>query len=222
MRQNILSILFAATVIVAVFAIRGCVTAHKAIDQAMANGAHQSDTVAQHWYDRWKTEHSEKVAIQGTLQAVELTNMAQLDEATKRVQIQRRQIEGLQKVVATVKGRFTTTVIRDTDRVYIAYQDSTISAMATLTGDSVNVDYDVTVPIYLTQYWRRKWLFGRKTHYVDGYSSNPNAHITNLQSVRINAKEPGRFGVGPYVGVNYDRGFKPSIGICLTYSLIRF
>jgi hypothetical protein len=220
MKQTIILVLLVGLAAVACLGIRGCINANKVITQSTANGKQQSDTVAQHWHDRWKSEHAEKVAIQGTLQAIEITNAAQLDQATARVQIQRRQIEGLQKVVASINGQFNAKVIRDTDHVYIAYRDSTVTALATLTGDSVNVEYSVTVPIYLTQYWKRKWFLGRKTHYVDGYSTNPSAHITNLQSIRINAKEPGRFGVGPFLGVTTEG--KIGVGICVSYSLFRF
>lgn len=205
--------------------VRGYIGSRRIINQITNNNKHQSDTVteADTWHDRWKTEHAEKVAIQGTLKSLEITDAAQLDVATQRVQIQRRQIEGLQKVVVDLKGKFTSEIIRDSTGTHIKYKDSTISAIATVVGDSVDVEYSVTAPIFLTQYWKRKWLLSKKTHYVDGYSTNPNVHITNLQSIRINSVEPGRFGVGPYLGIGYDGvSFKPSLGICISYSLFRF
>lgn len=52
---------------------------------------------------------------------------------------------------------------------------------------------------------------------------NPNVRITGMQGVKVGSSAPGRFAIGPYIGFGYDgSGWKPSIGVSLQYSLIRF
>ncbi len=178
------------------------------------------DSVAQYTYDQYKTEHARKEVIESDLKTVKITEARELDEASQRLQVKERQIEGLQKVVAKVKGSFSTKVIHDTvGTVIVEYKDSNLTATARVVNDDVQVDYSINVPIHLTQYWKRPWFLGKKTHYADAYSTNPNAHITNLKSIKI-SKEPGRFGIGPFFGIGYD--LKPTFGISLQYSLIRF
>lgn len=179
---------------------------------------HTSDTDT-HWFDQYKSEHDKRVAVEGSLNELQVSYEADIDTATKRLQIGKRQIEGLQNLLANATGNFTAVVIHDTDVQKFYYKDSSIQEHAVISDDTAHISYDVTLPIHLAQYWHRPWLLGKKTHYVDGYSDAPNVHITDLKSIRVGGKEPGRFGVGPYVGISLNG---PSIGIALTYSLLRF
>lgn len=67
---------------------------------------------------------------------------------------------------------------------------------------------------------KKKWLFGKQSLYGSGMLGNPNAKITNTQSVLINDFKDKRFGVGPYVG--YGLNGKVSFGLSVQYSLIKF
>lgn len=219
MKNTLFTAVTVALLIVCFLAIRSCRINAKDLQQVTANSKQANDSVFSYWVDRFNTEHASKVVIQGDLNTVKITEGKELDEASQRLQIKDRQIEGMQRAVASVKGKFTTKVVHDSNLIFVAYRDSNFTETATVTGDNVAVDYTVKVPIYLTQYWKRPWFLGKKVHYVDGYSGNPNAHITNLQSVKI-TKDPGRFGIGPFIGISSD--LKPAIGISLHYSLIRF
>lgn len=64
------------------------------------------------------------------------------------------------------------------------------SSICTIPGKAV-VFYTVNVPISHVTYWRRKHKFlwfrvGRKIYYMDVSSKNPNAVISNFQTIQVN------------------------------------
>jgi hypothetical protein len=64
-----------------------------------------------------------------------------------------------------------------------------------------------------------KW-YERKKLYGSGMLSNKNAKITNSTSILINDYKDKRFGIGPYVGMDYR--LQPSFGISVHYSIVKF
>ena len=206
-----------ALLTISIISLRTCQAEKNALQVSSFNAKHANDSV-KYWIDKSGIEHAQALEMEGKYDELANSYAGDMDAAAGRLQIKDRQIDGLQNAIANVKGGFSVKVIHDTTAETFYYRDSSMQETATITDDTAHVSYDVTVPVHLTQYWHRTWLFGKKTHYVDGYSENPDVHITNLQSVRI-LKEPGRWGLGPYIGVSLNG---PSLGIALTYSLIRF
>lgn len=74
-------------------------------------------------------------------------------------------------------------------------------------------------------YVKRKWLLGRKRYYTDFSNKNPYIHIKGLKEVELVRKREN-WSVGPFVGIGLIYGhkveFKPTVGVSLQYSLIRF
>lgn len=66
------------------------------------------------------------------------------------------------------------------------YKDDFISEQGFVDSMRTVVYYDIYVPVGITSYWKRKWLLGKKRYFIDGYSANPNVHITGLEGISIN------------------------------------
>lgn len=216
--------------LVATFVVIGVQEMRKQRQQVFHEVKHENDTTT-HWRDKYNTEHANNIALQENLHTAQALHEQALAEVADRLQIRQKQVEGLQKMVATAKGRIVTIVDSsrrgDTTASFIAQDPFTTISGATV-GNHEEVAYSVRVPIVLTPYWKRPYKFlglefGRIEHYIDGYSTNPSVVLDSLQDIRILSKQPGRWGAGPFVGLMYNgNNFAPVLGLGITYTLIRW
>lgn len=221
MNKHIISITLIIAAFLAAFFIRGAI-AHRQQLKAIAQSVEGYDSKISYWKDSYNVEHAKNIAVQADEESISTLYVHKMDSLSERLRIARKNIEAFQNVTAQATGGYTAKVIHDTLQLTFHHTDSFFTEKVVIRGDSARVDWSISMPINLTQYWRRSWFLGRKTHYIDGYSDMPNVHITNLKSVRINAKEPRRWGIGPQVGITYDNGLRPTFGLSLSYQLIRF
>lgn len=99
--------------------------------------------------------------------------------------------------------------------------DGYLSFRATV-YDSLHAPYSYTYDDTLQYafHMKRKWLLGKEKLYGSGMLSNKKARITKSTAVLINDFKDKRFGVGPFVGVDYR--LQATFGISVHYSLFKF
>ena len=114
-----------------------------------------------------------------------------------------------------VAGKTVDTVERSFE-----YADNYIWMRGLVGKKIVQVSYDLDDTLNLVTYSKKKWFLGRKRLYFDASLQNPNAYIRGMQGVKIAERLPGRFGIGPYIGIGTNG--RPSAGLALTFSIIRF
>ena len=141
-----------------------------------------------------------------------------LDHLAALLRVKPKQISGITGI-----GMHTTdTVLVPVDSAGLDayYSDKYMSMHITPKRDTYMVEYAYDDSITISDYWQRRWLLGRKQYYVNGFAQNPHTHLTGLTGVRLKAKDPGRFGVGP--ALNIDINGRVSFGLSFTYSIVRF
>jgi hypothetical protein len=216
--------------LIATFSILGIQQIKRRQKEISFDVKNQKDTTT-HWRDDFNNEHARNIALQESIQTMKALHGEELSHAAQLLKVKQKQIEGLQKIVATVHGSFTEQV--DTTRrgdttATISHNDE-FSTFTTATVDNMeSINYKIRVPIVLAPYWQRKHKFcgiryGKIEHFIDGYSTNPNVTIDSLSDIRIIQKNPGRFGIGPYVGMEFDGSkFRPSVGFSVHYDIVRW
>lgn len=88
--------------------------------------------------------------------------------------------------------------------------------------DSLNAPYTYHYHDTLTYafHLKRKWILGNAKLYGSGMLGNPNAKIVNSTSVEVRDYRDKRFGVGPFVGLDYQG--RITVGLGVQYGLFRF
>jgi hypothetical protein len=92
----------------------------------------------------------------------------------------------------------------------------------------VNIDsawqYQVVDSIGLVTYWRRKHWYSTRELYIDGFSFNPNTHLTGLSAMKLNEAKPKKWGVGFMVGYGLGKNLQPQpfVGFGIQRNFIRF
>lgn len=216
--------------LIATFFVIGFEQMEKERKQITTGITHAEDTTT-HWRDDFNQEHAKNISFQQNLDVVKLLHQDELQKAADLLKVKQKQIENLNRVVATLKGSFTAQV--DTTRrgdttASTIHTDSFSTFTTTTVGDQEAVTYKIRVPIHLTQYWERPHSFlgikfGDPVHYIDGWSDNTNVTLDSLSNVKILTKPPGRWGAGPVVGFMTTGGrFSWSVGVGIHYSLIRW
>ena len=188
-----------------ILSVRTCQSERVSRDSIEQNIAALSDTIRYH-KDREGALHATILAQQGSLNDLEATTEHCLDSASKRLQIAKRDIDGYQKIIAQVRGNLEVKTVTVHDTIQFAYKDSGITETGKIVHDTLHEAYTVTVPITLTEYSKRKNLFAPTLHYVDGYSQNPNARITGLQSVMVVKEKPKTWSVIEALGIGLAFG----------------
>lgn len=231
MNKKVALALFLGAIFVSLLFAKGYISIH-ANNRIIKQDVKVSVDTTSHWIDVYNEEHAKNIALQEDAKTANELHGAEIKKAANDIRVRDKQIEHLQQIVVQYKGGFisqidTSNIKGDTSGRF-DHKDQYSSFSGVVVGSKAAVKYSITIPVELTAYWKRSHTFlgigyGRIEHYIDGHSANPNAHLDSLQDVRILQKQPSRFGIGPYVGVSLtDNYFKPSVGIALTYSLIRF
>jgi hypothetical protein len=224
------TILLAVIAVLGILFVTGYFDKKQAVQQ-LTTGIKRKDDTTTHWRDLYNTEHASNISLQQDLQTTRIIHEKELKEAAVRLNVKDKQIQNLNQFVATLQASFTAPVdtTRRGDTTASTIHVDPFSVFNTFTiGDKQTVNYKITVPIRLTQYWKRPHSFlgiryGDPVNYIDGYSTNKNVRIDSLSNVRILAKPPGRWGVGPYFGYGTNgTGFTWNAGFSIHYSLIRW
>mgnify|MGYP006269250035 CR=1 FL=1 len=195
-----------------------------------------SDTL-KYYRDKSKIEHARAESQIIDAKAVELIYQDTLDKLGKLYGVSKKDVQGWSNMALFYKGKFETELhntkiiqIHDTingrdtiiasNALEASYHDSTIAANIWLNGNDITVDWTVVDSIELVQYSKKMHWYGGKKFYIDGHAHNKSCHINGLQNVEIQGKEPSRIGVSVFGGL--DINLKPTIGVGLSYSIIRF
>jgi hypothetical protein len=145
-------------------------------------------------------EHARQFVELGDLHVAEAVHAKEIAELRHKLGIKAKQIEGFQSTVLQLQGQINTplqpVVIHDTvtgqDRTVrtFEYSDQWIQFSGIVDTSDIHINYLGTIPLNISTYWRRKHKFlgikfGRKVHFVDATSANPNIDITGLKSFKI-------------------------------------
>lgn len=186
------------------------------------------DSIA-YWRDQFNREHAKTSQIEITDKSQLPASMqGEYDSLLKLYRLKDKNLQEYTKALIEARGHVDARLIaihdtfnsNSTDTIVgdlaFDYRDRYMDMSGVVEADSVHINYAVEAPITVTQYWKRKWFLGSKQYFIDGYSDNPNVHISNLHEVRIKEKVPSRWGVGPMVGWNlFDN--KPFLGVGVFY-----
>ena len=219
------TIIIALLIGVAVFFMQQCRYNAEIGKQVAASVKMHRDTITQ-LRDANGIMHSriqDDIIEHGTFQILYEDSVQKLAEL---LQIKSKQIEGLEHVAAQKRTSYSMPVNWNGIKSgSFSYSSPYIKLSGTIDSEKLAITDTISVSVDITPFWQRKnklfgIRYGKIQHFVDVSSPDPDVAITNIGRVTIKAKEPGRFGVGPYVGI--DVAGKPSVGISLHYSLIRF
>jgi hypothetical protein len=179
-----------------------------------------------HYKDAAGREHAQRVLAEAGSKAIGIVYRREIDSIKAALSIKDKQLQSFILAsttnAGTVRLRVDTVFVDSSTAYRFAYNDRWLDISGTV-GKSSYLNYRMTDSLVFTTYWKRKWFLGRKTNYIDAYSHNPNVRITGLEGARISIKEPGRIGIGPYLGLGWTgSNWVPSAGLSLHYSIIRF
>lgn len=230
-RKHLTTVLAIAAIVIAIIATKRCMDKKVVIKQAAELITPDADT-ATHWQDDNGQQHAKEVAHIVSLEAALTAKDKEIQRLADKLHLRTAQIKDMLEVMARDSGHVTVRVdtFIDSSRKDVAgnpikvqrfgYKDTWAEIDGQISEGIADIDYSVSVPINVTTYWKRRWFLGRKTYYVDGTSSNPNVSITGINKVMIKDRMPGRFGIGPYVGI--DISGRPSFGLAFTWAVVRF
>ena len=195
---------------------RGC--KHKNADRAAKVAAREETNViadiAKHRFDTTKHytdldghEHATKALVQGDAAAMEIFYKKRFDSIARLLHIKNNQLKDMVDIMSRASGTFTASVdnipvptVDDTTlggspfitgvsyTRHFAWRDSFMTEEGWVDTDKAVINYSMNMPVSITSYWKRSWLLGRKHYFIDGYSPNPNVHISGLTGLSINKK----------------------------------
>lgn len=190
-----------------------------------------SDT-GKRWYDAYQNEHYKVIALEQSGEAFKILHRKELAEAAKTLKIKESQIDGLQKMIASIQGSFTEPVdnTQRGDTTASSFHIDPWSFFRSYTiGDKQTTHYSIKVPIKLVSYTERKHKFlgipyGKIERFVDVSSENKNVRLDSVTSHRVLVKERRKpWSFGPAFGGGYNgREFSWWLGGSVQYGFIRW
>ena len=149
-----------------------------------------------------------------------------IDSITKRLSVKEKQLlsfTGISTIdTGSVKLKIDTTYIDSIPQTEFEYNDKWVSFKGYI-GKSDYLEYSIYDSLGITVYQKNKGLFKNSVPIINVYSLNPKVKIAGLTGFSIPVKQPSKFGLGAYIGYGWNgNSFSPSIGLSLTYTLIRF
>lgn len=167
-----------------------------------------------YWKDKYGTEHISRLTAE--------TNTAasrQLYDSVKN------RIKNNPQTITAVGTTTTGTITPQIDTIYLndstteynfKYNDHWLSLDGTI-GKQPIINYRVTDSIIITTCKKNK------ATYIDGYSLNPNVHLTGITNLKLSTGKQTHFSIGPYIGYSWNgKIWSTTIGISLQYSLVKF
>lgn len=205
---------------------RGCVNLKKGKD-AVLNVKTQVNDSTTHYKDFANREHAQRMQVQAELAVADAFYGEIIDSLVKANKIKPKQLETFATVgtvsAGTVEAKVDTIHVDSGKAVRLRYADEWVKITGIASKGKATIDYWIKDSLAVTSYWKRKGFWGRKVTYIDAYSLNPKVSISGMQGVKITEERRKPFGISAYVGYGYNgTQFQPSIGLALTYDLIKF
>jgi hypothetical protein len=217
--NKVLALCSVIGLIVLAAVIKECVNVRKHAANTVSLATYANDSV-RYYRDRYNSEHAVRLSVEGSLADVKAVYGSKLDSAARRDAVKTKQFEDLIRLDAEYSAHYVARVDTVHDTLTFTHDVPYEHEVVVIAGDSAHVSRRDTVPIDIDCYWQRKRLFGKIQHFVNAYSLDSSVRIGGVSSVRIISKEPGRWGLGPYVGYGIGQGL--SIGVSVHYDVLRW
>lgn len=181
----------------------------KEVDTISYNIKHAQDSTKQ-WVNKYGILVASNNNLQGTIKELKITNQKDLDNTIKTLQIKEKQIEGLQKTIATSKISFNERVDTshrgDTTSSFIHNQPF-ISVIEHTVHDTAFVQVLDTVPITQVENWSRKWFLWSKTYQVQAFSDRKDVTVIGEHSMMVIKEKPKVLSKAVFIGIGLAAGF---------------
>lgn len=145
-------------------------------------------------------------------------------KAIARVGILEKQIESLTIINSTLlaENLRAKELINDQGVKSYAYKDKFVDltfvpSLGIDTLDKGFFNFKYNADLNITQYWKRKWLLGAKSSFIDIYSNDPRTTVNGVKRLKFEQKEP-QFGLRLQAAANFNPatgsiGFGPAARI---------
>lgn len=208
-KTNLLYIIIIILIVFLLISLDKCSKSTKEINNLSYNIKHVNDSTKQ-WVDKYGIQVATNLNLQGSLKEIKVTNQKDIDNVIKKLEIKEKQIEGLQRTVATSKTSFTTKV--DTNHHGDTTQQFThtqpfVSITEVTIGDSAHIILRDTLPITQVENWSRNWFLGTKVHQVQAYSDRKDVTIIGEHSLTIIKEKPKVLSKAAFIGIGLAAGF---------------
>lgn len=173
------------------------------------------------------TIFTEKIIENNTEQKALAIGKTYVDSLQKALKISIDKMEQVSKVNAelTAKLQLKEKTQEDGTKV-LTHSDKYLNLNYYPHSDSVDFAYNIR--LNEVRYNKRKWLFGKKQHFIDVFADDPRVQINGLKSYRIRGEPPSRWGLGLHAGYGFhiapNATLKPTpiVGLGINYNLIEF
>lgn len=173
------------------------------------------------------TIFTEKIIENNTEQKALAIGKTYVDSLQKALKISIDKMEQVSKVNAelTAKLQLKEKTQEDGTKV-LTHSDKYLHLNYYPHSDSVDFAYNIR--LNEVRYNKRKWLFGKKQHFIDVFADDPRVQINGLKSYRIRGEPPSRWGLGLHAGYGFhiapNATLKPTpiVGLGINYNLIGF
>lgn len=198
----------------------------------------QSDSI-DYYKDQNGKLHAQVISQQGSAEIVNAFYKTTIDSLANILNIKDKQILNYINIIDSTAGNFTTMidtvikhdtvkqVVRIDTSYFVNYADAWLKFNGTFKSNSnlFHGSYKIKDSLTFVTYNKKTGFLGLgpTQYYLNVFSANPNAYITNIKNFNILTQKSKPFGIGPTLVVSYMNGhmaFVPGIGI--VYSLFRF
>lgn len=199
--------------VVALFAIKSC-TSYRSDLQTVKSLLNDQKQQAEHWRDKYNTEHSTVQQLQVNKKVAEVYFKQNIDSMAALLKIKPKQVKSIVYVPfqADINIDSLKDALAHTDTLKVPVRDTIIQGRVKVNGIMSITKYDKGTG----------FLNLKKRQYLDVHFDNPIFKPLNVTGFDITS--PVRhWSIGPYVGYgwNGDR-WSPQLGFSIQYSLIKF
>lgn len=167
--------------------------------------------------------HAKKEIAETDIRTVKIAYQKEIDSLTALIKIKEGEIKYYVGLSTSTSGKVVPVIVKDSSGCVtdFSYSDKWSSIKGSIVPTPV-IEYNFRDSLVITGYKKGGGLFKRSQNFIDAFSVVPNVKVNNLTGFNIGTKDPGRIGVGPYVGYGWNGTWNWSAGVSLHYSLIRF
>lgn len=149
-----------------------------------------------YWRDLYGQEHATALAIQGEKELINALYPQQVDSLKKQLGIKDRQIMQMQRIGIRLRDSFVVqlipaeampgdTIIHEHRPSIFSYQDDYADIAGYIKQDTAIVRYEISAPVDVAVYKKRKWFLGRKRVYISATSKNPKVKLVGLSLIQV-------------------------------------
>lgn len=176
-----------------------------------------------HYRDKDNIEHAEKPVVTADVSGINAFYDHVIDSLKKVIKAKDKDIKALAAASFSTTSTFTPVIsYPDSSKAAIPaieYSDKWLSIKGNAGGPWT---YSVRDSLTFVAYTKRTGLF-KKELMLNAYAQNPNTHIAGLTGISVYKEKPNRFGLGLQLGYHWTgEKFAPTIGVGLSYNLIKF